>query len=135
MKQKIYLVYDEECPLCDHYCRMVNIRKSVGELVLINAREDSLQMKQISDRGLDIDQGMVLIIDEAYYYASEAINVLALISSNNGLFNKFNQWCFKSKRLSRITYPLLRSFRNLLLKIMGKTKIDNLSKHSSSSRF
>ena len=92
MKQKIYLVYDEECPLCDHYCRMVSIRKSVGELVLINAREDSLQMKQISDRGLDIDQGMVLIIDEAYYYASEAINVLALISSNNGLFNKFNQY-------------------------------------------
>ncbi|MEP1742941.1 MAG: DCC1-like thiol-disulfide oxidoreductase family protein [Kangiellaceae bacterium] len=135
MKQKIYLVYDEECPLCDNYCRMVNIRKSVGELVLINAREDNQQIKQISDRGLDIDQGMVLIIDEAYYYASEAINVLALISSNNGLFNKFNHWCFKSKRLSRITYPLLRSFRNLLLKLMGKTKIDNLSKHSSNSRF
>ena len=28
--REILLVYDEECPLCDAYCRMVRIRESVG---------------------------------------------------------------------------------------------------------
>lgn len=37
--REILLVYDEECPLCDAYCRMIRVRESVGVLRLVNARE------------------------------------------------------------------------------------------------
>lgn len=126
-KDEILLVYDKECPVCDSYCRLVRIRKDVGSLQIINAREKSEVRDAITELGLDIDQGMVLKMGGEIYYGSDAIHALALISSRSGLFNRINYWIFKSKVLSAILYPILRACRNLLLKIIRKTKINNLN--------
>ncbi len=125
-REEILLIYDKECPACDNYCQVVRIRESVGDLKIINARENSEVMKEITLKGLDIDQGMVLKMGGQFYYGSDAIHALALISSRSGVFNRINYWMFKSKVISRLFYPLLRFFRNLLLKTLGKTKINNL---------
>ncbi|WP_215395682.1 DCC1-like thiol-disulfide oxidoreductase family protein [Rheinheimera oceanensis] len=122
----ILLIYDKDCPACNAYCQMVRIRQSVGELKLINAREDTEVMQQITAQGLDIDQGMVLKMGDNWYYGSDAIYMLSLLSSRSGLFNRLNYHLFKSKRLAKLLYPLLRFFRNLLLKLLGKRKINNL---------
>ena len=124
--REILLVYDEECPVCDAYCRMVRIRESVGTLRLVNARDAGAVMDEITSKGLDIDQGMVLKVDNVLYHGSDAIHALSLMSSPSGVFNRVNYWIFRSKRLSRILYPALRCFRILLLKVLRKTKINNL---------
>ena len=126
-KEEILLVYDKDCPACDNYCQVVRIRESIGELKIINAREDSEVLEEVTQLGLDIDQGMVLKMGGVIYYGADAIHALALISSRSGLFNKLNYWLFKSKRVSAVLYPVLRFFRNLLLKMLGKTKINNLN--------
>ena len=41
-------------------CRMVRIRESVGALRLVNARDAGSVMDEVTRKGLDIDQGMVL---------------------------------------------------------------------------
>jgi len=57
MKNKqIFLIYDAECPMCDNYCRMVNIRESVGELILVNGREKVNFLTPILRGGWIIDQ-------------------------------------------------------------------------------
>ena len=127
-QEKILLVYDKECPACDYYCQVMRIRDSVGEIIIVNARDDSAVMDEITGQGLDIDQGMVLKMGNTLYYGSDAIHALALISSRSGIFNRLNYWIFKSKTLSRIFYPALRFFRNILLKLLGKSKINNLGK-------
>ena len=133
-KDEILLVYDKQCPLCDNYCQMVRLRESVGELRLVDARGASAVMGEITARGWDIDQGMVLKMGEQLYYGSDAIHALALISSRSGMFNRFNYWLFKSRTLSHVFYPVLRFFRNLLLKLLGRTKINNL-KLENNARF
>ena len=125
-REDILLVYDKECPACDNYCRIIRIRDDIGDLKIINARDDSAILQEITAQGLDIDQGMVLKLGGQIYYGADAIHALALISSRSGLFNRINYWIFKSKTLALILYPILRFFRNLLLKILGKTKINNL---------
>ena len=125
-RPEILLIYDKECPACNAYCQIVRIRESVGDLKIIDAREQSDVLDEITDRGLDIDQGMVLKMGGQLYYGSDAIHALALISSRSGIFNRFNYWMFKSKAISSWLYPMLRFCRNLLLKILGKTKINNL---------
>ncbi|MBV1909521.1 MAG: DUF393 domain-containing protein [Kangiellaceae bacterium] len=132
---KIYLVYDEDCPMCNNYCRMVRIKQSVGELILVNAREESAILQEITRSGLNIDQGMVLVVGDNYYYGDQAINAISLMSSRLGLFNKFNYWAFRSKRVSRVLYPMLRSCRNFVLKLLGKTKINNLSLKNTKIRW
>ena len=124
--REILLVYDKECPVCDAYCRVVRIRESVGELRLMNARENTAVMGDITRQGFDIDQGMVLKVDGVLYYGADAIHALSLMSSASGAFNRINHWIFRSKSRSRLLYPLLRSGRNVLLKALRKTKINNL---------
>jgi hypothetical protein len=60
------------------------------------------------------------------YYGSDAIRTLALVSNRADLFNRLTHYAFRSNKLSRALYPCLRTCRNLLLKAMGKTKINNL---------
>ena len=126
-REEILLVYDRECPACNAYCQVVNIRESVGDLRIVDARENNEVMEEITSQGLDIDQGMVLKMGGELYYGADAIHALALIGSRSGVFNRINYWMFKSKTASSILYPMLRFCRNLLLKILGKTKINNLN--------
>lgn len=126
--EEILLVYDRECPVCDHYCRVLRIREDVGPLKIVDARQDSEVMREITAQGLDIDQGMVLKMGGRLYYGADAIHALALISSRSGIFNRVNYRIFKSKALSAVLYPMLRACRNLLLRLLGVTKINNLGK-------
>ncbi|MBU1293593.1 MAG: DUF393 domain-containing protein [Gammaproteobacteria bacterium] len=132
--KQILLIYDKECPACHFYCQIVRIRQSVGELVLIDARDNPEVMVEVNAKGLDIDQGMVLKMDGQLYYGADAIHLLALLSGRSGVFNRLNYWLFSSKKVAAILYPVLRSFRNVLLKLLGKTKINNL-KQDGNERF
>jgi predicted DCC family thiol-disulfide oxidoreductase YuxK len=125
-QEEILLVYDRECPACNVYCQVVKIRESVGNLRIVDARENSEVLHEITAAGLDIDQGVVLKMGDQLYYGSDAIHTLALIGSRSGVLNRINYWVFKSKKISSILYPFLRFLRNLLLKILGKSKINNL---------
>ena len=124
---EILLVYDKECPACHYYCQLARIRESVGKLKLVDARESSEIMNKITAAGLDIDQGMVLVMGGTMYYGSDAIHMLSLLGTSSGVFNRINYWLFRTKTASKILYPILRLFRNLLLKVLGKTKINNLN--------
>lgn len=127
-EHKLYLIYDQQCPACDQYARLVRVRESVGDLELVDARTDKRFLPAITARGWDIDEGMVLKVDNELYYADDAIRVLALMSSRSGLFNQLNYHLFASPARARVFYPMLRACRNLLLKMLRKTRINNLDK-------
>lgn len=131
---QLLLVYDKECPACNNYCQMVRIRESVGELQLIDAREASPIMDEITAAGLDIDEGMVLKMDDQLYYGADAIHALSMISSRSGIFNRLAYWVFKSRRISQVLYPILKTGRAVLLKLMRKSKINNM-KVTGNDRF
>ncbi|MDX1802568.1 MAG: DCC1-like thiol-disulfide oxidoreductase family protein [Alcanivorax sp.] len=126
--RQMWLVYDGECPVCQRFSQRVRIRDSVGELHLLDARQPSALLDAITARGLDIDQGMVLVVDQQFYYGADALHALALLGSHVGLFNRFNHWVFRSGRRARLLYPLLRGMRNLLLRLLGTPPINNLKR-------
>ena len=123
----ILLVYDQECPICDAYCQLVRVRDDAGDLKIVNARDPGEVIDEISAQGLDIDRGMVVKMNGQLYYGADAMYRLALVSSRSGVFNRINFHLFKSSRLTSILYPIFRTLRNLLLKILRKSKINNLN--------
>lgn len=122
----VLLVYDKQCPACDAYVRVMRVRSDVGTLRIVDAREDSPIMREITAAGLDVDDGMVLKMGDALYYGSDAIHALALISSRSGVLNRLNYRVFGSKAVASRLYPLLRRGREVLLRLLGKTRINNL---------
>lgn len=123
----VLLVYDHQCPVCDAYCRRVRVQPSAGRLQLVDARASSEIRNEITRRGLDIDQGMVLRTDNGLYYGADAIHQLALLGTRGDPFNLLNYVTFRWNWAAQRLYPILRFFRNLLLKLLGRTKINNLS--------
>jgi predicted DCC family thiol-disulfide oxidoreductase YuxK len=122
----VWLVYDGECPVCKTYCKYIRIREAVGRLHLIDAREPSPIMDEITAAGLDIDQGMVVKFKNAIYYGPDAIYMLTLLSTPSGFFNRINYYVFSTKVGSKIFYPIGKAFRTLLLKVLGIKYIENL---------
>ena len=121
-----WLVYDGECPVCTNWCRYARLRDSVGTLHLVDARQGGPLMDQITRQGLDIDQGMVLQFHNTLYYGPDAIRMMSLLSSPSGVFNRINALFFGGPRRANIFYPLGKMVRNVVLKVMGISYIDNL---------
>ena len=117
-----WLVYDGECPFCSRYVRLVRIRDHV-RLHLINAREGGPLVDELSQAGLDLNDGMVLKFGDRYYHGADCIHILAILSTPSTTFNRVNAWIFRSSSLSRILYPILRSGRNAVLAMLGREKI------------
>lgn len=118
------LVYDGECPVCSTYVRYVRIRESVGKITLIDAREGGPWVRRIQEEGLDLNEGMVLVYGNRIYHGADCIHMLALLSSPSGLFNRANAAIFRRPGLARVLYPVLRSGRNLLLRLLGRSKLE-----------
>ncbi len=125
---EVLLVYDHQCPVCDAYCKRVQLQPPEGRLRLIDAREPGTIRDEITRRGLDIDQGMVLRTADGLFYGAEAIHQLALLGTRSDPFNLLNYAVFHWRWASELGYPVLRFFRNMLLKLLGRTKINNLGK-------
>lgn len=124
--QDIRLVYDPQCPVCDAYCRALARQGSRLGLQLVDARASGGVMEEITRRGFDIDEGMVVSIDGDLSYGPEAIRVLARLGGTASALDLTNRWLFESPRRARYLYPLLRTGRNLLLKALRRTRVNNL---------
>jgi len=122
----VWLVYDGECPVCTTYCKYIRIRAAVGQLHLVDARLPGPLMDEITQLGLDIDQGMVLKFKNAIYYGPDAIHLLTLLSTPSGIFNRINYYLFSTHIGAAIVYPIGKAFRTLLLKLLGIHYIENL---------
>lgn len=125
---EVLLVYDRQCPACEFYCRQAEIDAAHGTLRRIDAREPSDIRDQITRSGLDIDQGMVLATNGRLYYGADAIHELARRAPARGAFHRLSHALFGSAARARLLYPILRAGRNVLLKVLGKTKINNLGR-------
>lgn len=114
------LIYDGQCPLCRSYARHVRLRRAAGELTLIDARGGGAEVEAVLAMGFNLNDGMVLKIDEAFHHGADCLNRLALMSSRSDLFNRVSFLAFRTPTVSRLVYPLLRSGRAVLLKILGR---------------
>ena len=120
---QIVLVYDGDCPVCSAYVRYVRIKNSAGGLELINARNGGPWVERVRQAALDLDEGMVLFYGNRIYHGADCINMLALLSTGSGIFNRFNAIAFARPGMAKILYPVLRAGRNLLLRILGKSRL------------
>ena len=129
-KGDAWYVYDGECPLCRTAARGLRIRKAVGQLHLINAREAGNHpvIQEINARRLDIDKGTVIKFGGNFYHGGDAMVVMALLGSRSGWFNRMNALFFRSGSFARFCYPAIRATRNLLLRFKGVGQIRNLEK-------
>lgn len=126
--QTLWLVYDGYCPLCSAFAKRASIRKAVGELQIINAREEHPLINEITQQGISLDEGLVVKYNDNLYHGADAMHMLAMLSTDSDWLNKTSNLIFSSKSLTKILYPFLRCGRNALLWYNGRSQINNLKR-------
>lgn len=119
-----WIIYDGDCPFCRNYVRFTRLKDAIGPVRLINARDSGPEVDAVKAMGLDLDEGMVLFYQGQYYHGDKCLNMLALMSSESGFFNKLNAFLFSCPKAAQISYPFLRFGRNTTLTLMGKDKLN-----------
>ena len=127
-KQGIWFVYDGECPICTQAAIALRVKKDYGSLYTLNAREakDHPLFVEIAKRGLDLDEGMVIYVDNQFYHGKEALKFMAGYGESKNFFMLVFKCLFWSDLVARLFYPWMRGGRNWLLRRKKVGRIDNL---------
>ena len=121
--QTTYIIYDGECPFCSQYVKLLRLRESVGQIELVDARQTHPAIDYVERAGVVLNNEMALVHRGEIYSGPECINRLALLSTRSGLFNRLNALAFSSAGVSKVTYPVLRSCRNLALRLLRREQL------------
>lgn len=121
------IIYDGECPFCSNYVHYMKLKDTVGVVELVDARCGGQFVREVIAKGYDLDEGMVFFYNGEFYHGSQAMEMIAKLSSSSNTLNKINHVIFSSKKTSRILYPCLRFFRNLTLRLLGRKKFSDRS--------
>ena len=117
------VIYDGECPFCQAYIRMTRLKASLGEVALIDARQDAAAVTALREAGYEINEGMVVLDRGRVHYGEDAMHVLALVTTPSDLFNKATSWVFARPALARRAYPVFKAARRLVLTVLRRPLI------------
>ena len=120
----LVILYDQQCPFCHVYIRYSRFRQQFPEAQIISAREDSDARRKAEARGHNINDGMVVIVGDQMFHGADAMNRLALITTNSSLFNRMTRAVIANKATARTLYPLFNTIRKIPLFALGRKQID-----------
>lgn len=117
------IVYDGDCPFCSRYIQMLRLRRSLGPVVMVDARQGGAHVAEVERLGLDLDTGMAVRLNGRWSHGADAINVLSMFTSPSNTLNALSAWLFRSQVRARILYPVLRAGRNATLRLLRRKHI------------
>ena len=109
---KLALYYDGECPFCSKYADILKL-KSCYELKICNARED-LSWRECA-KNIQLDDGVVLIVDDICYQGVEALDMLLKICKYQGLFFGMHKLVFSNPLIGNGVYYVFKLLRKVAL--------------------
>ena len=121
--QGAVIVYDGQCPFCSTYVRFTRLREAIGPVKLVDARSGDPVVEEAIRAGLNLDEGMVLKYGGRLYHGADCLNMLSLLSSRSGLFNRLMAFTFARPGIAHMAYPTLRAGRNATLRLLGRRQI------------
>ena len=116
----ITIIYDGECPLCNHYITRLRLVETFGAVELVDARAESDITRKYWAQGYNLDQGMIVVLGDTVYYGADAANLLARLSTNSALFSKVQHWALSHAAVAKFVYPLLKVCRRIALRMKGR---------------
>lgn len=119
-----FIVYDGDCPFCANYVKLQQLRRNIGLVNIINAREGGVEVVELKRLGFDLDEGMVLVYRGEVYHGDACIHMLALLSDASNPLSRFIAWLFRSRSVARVLYPVMRAGRNFTLRLMNRRRLD-----------
>ena len=120
MTSNITFIYDGECPFCNHFAGLLEIKSKIDNIKILDARKNLNLINELFKKGYDIDKGAILLKDDEIYHGADAINTICnqIKNPSNSLLKLLSS-LFKSKKRTKLFFPLLLRARRFALTSKG----------------
>ena len=116
MTSKYTFIYDGECPFCNHFAELIEIKSKITNLKIIDGRKNLTLINSLLEKGYDLDKGAILIKDEDILHGAEAINTICKqINNPSSSLLLLISRIFKSNKRTIVLFPFLVRARRLAL--------------------
>ena len=116
MKTDLTFIYDGECPFCNHFAELLELKSKIKDISIIDARKNQIITKSLLNKGYDIDKGAILLRGDDIFHGAEAINTICnQINNPSGRLLKLLSNIFKSKKRTKLLFPFLVRARRFAL--------------------
>ena len=116
MTPEFTFIYDGECPFCNHFAGLIERKSKINNIRILDGRENTDLIKNLLDKGFDIDKGAVLLKDNEILHGVDAINTICKqVENPSDSLLKLLTKIFKSKKRTALIFPLLLRARRFAL--------------------
>ena len=116
MDTKLTFIYDGECPFCNHFAELLELKSKIKGISIIDGRKNLNLINSLLERGYDIDKGAILLEGDNIFHGAEAINTICkqIKNPSNSLLIILSN-IFKSNQRTKFLFPLLVTARRFAL--------------------
>ena len=116
MASNYTFIYDGECPFCNHFAELLEIKSKLTNIKILDGRKNLTLIESLLEKGYDLDKGAILLENEDIFHGADAINTICKQISNpsNSLLLLLSR-VFKSNKRTKVIFPLLIRARRLVL--------------------
>ena len=121
MVDRTIFIYDGECPFCNHFAQLLELKSGIPSLQILDGRKNLDQLTHLYKKGYDLNNGAIVIINGKIKHGSEAINfICSQLETPSDSLLQLLRIIFYSKERTTILFPILLWSRRFLLTFKGK---------------
>ena len=116
MTSNYTFIYDGECPFCNHFAELLEIKSKINNIKILDGRKNLTLIKTLLDKGYDLDKGAILLKDQDIFHGAEAINTISKeINNPSSSLLLLLSKVFRSNKRTKFLFPLLVRARRFAL--------------------
>ena len=116
MNTNLTFIYDGECPFCNHFAELLELKSKINNIKILDARKNLKIINSLLEKGFDIDKGAILLKGDEIFHGAEAINKICnQINNPSGKLLKLLSKIFKSDKRTNFLFPFLVRARRFAL--------------------
>ena len=121
MSDKSLFIYDGECPFCNHFAQLLELKCSLSNFEISDGRKNLALLTKLYNQGYDLNKGAILIRNENIIYGADAINwICSEIKQPSDSLLEVLRIIFISNKRTNFLFPFLLWGRRISLTLKGK---------------
>ena len=123
MTSNFTFIYDGECPFCNHFAELLEIKSKLNNIKILDGRKNLSIIRSLLEKGYDIDKGAILLKDDDIFHGAKAINVICKeVNNPSSNLLKILSSVFKSNKRTKLLFPFLLRARRFALISKGVSR-------------